>query len=69
MPEYKELRVISIYMYISKLYEIELQQPAKDTRFRIKHVMTYPYLLVVGKQLKIIKTNFQTNCLYNPKNR
>jgi len=29
MPDYKQLRLIAIYMYISKLYEIELQYTCK----------------------------------------
>lgn len=55
MPDYKELRMIAIYLYISKLYEIELQYTCKrysnnaSPEFTDEELMTI-YLFVITQQ-------------------
>ena len=55
MPEYKELRLIAIYMYISKLYESELQYTCQrfsnnnSPEFTDQEVLTI-YLFVITQQ-------------------
>ena len=55
MPEYKELRLIAIYMYICKLYDLELQYTCQrfsnnnSPEFTDKEVLTI-YLFVITQQ-------------------
>ena len=56
MPDYKQLILIAIYMYISKLYEIELQYTCKRhsnnslPKFTDTELMTI-YIFAITEQI------------------